>query len=157
MTSGQTKYMRLDERQVPQFRQLINLFGNVFEEPKTYIENQPRDDYLLSLLKTDTFIAIAAVKDERIIGGLVAYELKKFEQMRSETYIYDLAVDERYRRQGVAKSCIGKLQEICKENRSWVIFVQADNDDEPAIKLYESLGTKENVLHFDISPDKEQQ
>jgi aminoglycoside 3-N-acetyltransferase I len=33
-----------------------------------------------------------------------------------------------------------------------VIFVQADIGDDPAIKLYESLGTREDVHHFDISP-----
>lgn len=33
---------------------------------------------------------------------------------------------------------------------AWVIFVQADYEDPPAVKLYEYLGTKEEVLHFDI-------
>jgi aminoglycoside 3-N-acetyltransferase I len=33
-----------------------------------------------------------------------------------------------------------------------VIYVQADHGDAPAISLYESLGTREDVLHFDISP-----
>jgi aminoglycoside 3-N-acetyltransferase I len=33
-----------------------------------------------------------------------------------------------------------------------VIFVQADTgaEDIPAVRLYESLGTREEVLHFDI-------
>jgi aminoglycoside 3-N-acetyltransferase I len=31
-----------------------------------------------------------------------------------------------------------------------VIFVQADPGDAPAIALYESLGTREDVHHFDI-------
>jgi aminoglycoside 3-N-acetyltransferase I len=33
------------------------------------------------------------------------------------------------------------------------MFVQADRGDAPAIALYESLGTREEVLHFDIAPD----
>lgn len=33
---------------------------------------------------------------------------------------------------------------------AWVMFVQADRDDTPAIKLYQSLGTQEEPLHFDI-------
>lgn len=33
-----------------------------------------------------------------------------------------------------------------------MIFVQADTVDEPAVALYEKLGTREEVLHFDISP-----
>jgi aminoglycoside 3-N-acetyltransferase I len=30
--------------------------------------------------------------------------------------------------------------------------VQADAGDGPALALYESLGTREEVLHFDIPP-----
>jgi aminoglycoside 3-N-acetyltransferase I len=33
-----------------------------------------------------------------------------------------------------------------------VIFVQADHGDAPAIALYAKLGTREDVLHFDIPP-----
>jgi len=32
------------------------------------------------------------------------------------------------------------------------MYVQADKGDAPAIKLYESLGTREDVHHFDIPP-----
>jgi aminoglycoside 3-N-acetyltransferase I len=31
-----------------------------------------------------------------------------------------------------------------------VVFVQADRGDDPAIALYTKLGTREDVLHFDI-------
>ena len=33
---------------------------------------------------------------------------------------------------------------------AYVIFVQADIGDEPAIALYSKLGVREDVLHFDI-------
>ena len=36
------------------------------------------------------------------------------------------------------------------ERKVYVIFVQADLADAPAIALYESLGTKETAYHFDI-------
>jgi len=34
---------------------------------------------------------------------------------------------------------------------AYVIFVQADTDDAPAIALYSKLGIREDVLHFDIA------
>ena len=77
-------------------------------------------------------------------------ELVKFEQERSEIYIYDLAVDANYRRQSVATALIAKLQSIAATRGAYVIFVQADQGDEPATSLYEKLGTREEVLHFDI-------
>jgi len=34
---------------------------------------------------------------------------------------------------------------------AYVIYVQADLEDSPAIELYTKLGTREDVLHFDIA------
>ncbi|ALO45787.1 Gentamicin 3'-N-acetyltransferase [Pseudohongiella spirulinae] len=34
---------------------------------------------------------------------------------------------------------------------AWVVYVQADYGDEPAVALYTKLGTREDVMHFDIA------
>jgi aminoglycoside 3-N-acetyltransferase I len=64
------------------------------------------------LLSSDYFIALAALKNGAVVGGLTAYELQKFEQERSEIYIYDLAVAAAHRREGIATALIQKLQQI---------------------------------------------
>jgi aminoglycoside 3-N-acetyltransferase I len=138
--------------QVDTLKQLLRVFGEAFDEIETYQDSIPSDEYLDSLLNSDNFIALVAAVDDKIVGGLAAYVLKKFEQERSEIYIYDLAVLHGYRRQGIATGLINKLGEIARELGSYVIFVQADVGDDPAIKLYESLGTREDVHHFDILP-----
>jgi ribosomal protein S18 acetylase RimI-like enzyme len=103
-------------------------------------------------LASDTFIAVAALHGDAIVGGLAGYVLPKFEQPVSEFYIYDLAVDEAWRRQGVATGLIRELQRVAAARGIDVIFVQADLGDDPAIALYTRLGTREDVLHFDIEP-----
>ena len=143
---------QLSSGDVDLFRRMLDLFGRVFDQVDTYVGAQPGNAYLQNLLGGDPFIAVVASKDETIVGGLAAYELKKFEQERSEIYIYDLAVDEGYRRQGVATGLIEHLKSIAKERGAYVIFVQADYSDEPAIALYTKLGVREDVLHFDIAP-----
>jgi len=95
-------------------------------------------------------IALVALFGKEVVGGLVAYELDKFERARRELYIYDLAVAEAHRRQGVATALIKQLGEIAVSRGAWVVYVQADSGDEPAIALYDKLGTREKVLHFDI-------
>ncbi len=132
---------------------LLATFGEAFDEVETYSGNRPRADYLRQLLQRDYFIAIVAMKEGEVVGGLTAYELKKFEQERSEIYIYDLAVATVHRRQGIATALIQKLKEIAKACGAYVIFVQADLGDDPAIELYTKLGTREDVLHFDIAND----
>jgi aminoglycoside 3-N-acetyltransferase I len=135
---------------LPLMRALMRLFGEAFGEVDTYQSKAPGDDYLRALLARPHFIAIVAMKGEEVVGGLAAYVLEKFEQERSEVYIYDLAVAEAHRRQGIATALIEALKPVARERGAWVIFVQADPGDDPAIRLYESLGAIENVHHFDI-------
>lgn len=130
---------------------LLATFGEAFDEAETYGGNRPSTGYLQRLLGSDDFIALAALKSGQVVGGLAAYELKKFEQERSEIYIYDLAVAVAYRRKGIATALIRELKEIAAARAAYVVFVQADIGDEPAIALYTKLGVREDVLHFDIA------
>lgn len=133
-------------------RSMLALFGEAFGEPGTYTANQPTDEYLGGLLASKTFIAVAALDGTEAVGGIAAYVLPKFEQARSEIYIYDLAVAERCRRRGVATAMIEHLKAEAAARGAWVIYVQADHGDEAAIRLYTKLGVREDVLHFDIQP-----
>lgn len=126
------------------------MFAEAFEDPESYADQPPSDEYLASLLANEQVIALAAVEDSVVTGGLVAYELDKFEKARREIYIYDLAVSEAYRRRGIASALISTLRAIARARAAYVIFVQADYGDDPAIALYEKFGGREEVLHFDI-------
>ena len=46
---------------------------------------------------------------------------------------------------------IQELKKLAAARAAYVIFVQADIGDEPAIALYSKLGIREDVLHFDIA------
>jgi aminoglycoside 3-N-acetyltransferase I len=139
---------------IASMRDILSMFGKAFEDVATYTDRQPHDDYLGQLLASSTFIAVAAFAGSSVVGGIAAYVLPKFEQARSEIYIYDLAVDERFRRRGVATALIAELQKLADARGAYVIFVQADQGDEPAINLYAKLGVRQDVLHFDIAPTK---
>lgn len=130
---------------------MLTTFGEAFGEMEAYGRARPSDAYLERLLGSDYFIALAALKGGEVVGGLAAYELRKFEQERSEIYIYDLAVAAGHRRQGIATALIEELRKIAAVRGSYVIFVQADLGDAPAIALYTRLGKREDVLHFDIA------
>ncbi len=136
------------------FESLMSLFGKAFEDVETYTGKRPGEEYTDRLLRNENFVALVAMKDGALVAGLAAYELPKFEQARSELYIYDLAVAETHRRRGIATALIRRLRDIGKERGAWVIFVQADKGDTPAIDLYSKLGVREDVLHFDIAVDE---
>ena len=151
MSSSTTvRIAHLSAQDVNLMQRLLSVFGEAFDDIETYCSAQPHTDYLQRLLSKDEFITLVALKKEEVVGGLVAYELQKFEQERSEIYIYDLAVSAAHRRQGIATALIQALKAIATQRGAYVIFVQADHGDEPAIQLYTKLGTREDVLHFDI-------
>ena len=141
---------RLTPSDVPLARALNALFGREFADAATYGAKPPDDAYLRALLAKEHVITLVAVAAGEVCGGLVAYELPKLEQERSEIYIYDLAVAADHRRKGMATALIDRLRAIAAERGAWVIYVQADYGDDPAISLYQKLGVREEVLHFDI-------
>lgn len=152
MTHPDFDIRQLAPADLPLMRALNALFGSAFEDPQSYGANPPDDDWLLAQLAKEHVIALTAIAGEAVIGGLVAYELPKLEQARSEIYIYGLAVDEAHRRQGIATGLIDALRAIARERGAWVIYVQADYGDDPAIALYTKLGVREDVMHYDIMP-----
>ena len=136
---------RLTKEDISTFNSLIDLFNLVFEEePK--IRNEA---HLLNLLGSNNFIAIVAVSENKVVGGLTAYELPMVYSDSSEIFIYDLAVKAEYQRMGIGKRLIQSLKEYCAKNEINEFFVLAHEEDEHAIEFYRATGGKsEKVVNF---------
>ena len=131
------------------------VFARGFDDPENYAEAPPSAAYATRWLANPDHIGLLAESGSTAVGALAAYVLPKFEQERSEIYIYDLAVLDSARRQGVASALIAALRTIARAVGAWTIFVQADivPEDEPARALYRKLASDEiTALHFDIAP-----
>lgn len=150
--TGSYDVARLTAGDIVFARDALDLFGEVFGDLPAYCANQPDDAWLADLLGDPNFVFQVARDGDRVIGAMASYVLRKFEQPRKEIYIYDLAVAEDRWRQGIATALIAELQRIAAEIGAYVIFVQADYGDDPAVALYTKLGTREDVMHFDIPP-----
>lgn len=142
--------VRLTPANAAQLLELNALFADVFEDPDTYLGAPAGLDYLQALLAKEHVVALVGVAGGAVIGGLVGYELDKFERVRREIYIYDLAVTQSWRRHGVATALIREVQAIASARGAWAVYVQADYEDEPAVALYSKLGVREDVIHFDL-------
>lgn len=155
MTNAGCRITQLAPTDLPLMDALLYTFAEAFDDADTYAGKRPAPGYLRRLLESSNFIALAAVAEGKVVGGLAAYELPKFEQERSEIYIYDLAVLASHRRQGIATGLIRELKRVASDRGAYVIYVQADTgpEDEAAIALYSGLGVREEVLHFDIPVD----
>jgi len=142
---------RLGPSDIAGMRALNALFAAAFDDPESYRSAPPDDAYLERQLGKEGMIVVAAFDGAAVVGGLVGYVLDKLEQERSEIYIYDLAIAEAHRRRGIATALIAEVQTIAADTGAWVVYVQADYGDEPAIALYTKLGSREDVMHFDIA------
>lgn len=90
------------------------VFAQGFDDAESYGCAPPDSVYAEDWLINPNHIALVAEAGGEPVGALAAYVLPKFEQARSEIYIYDLAVLERARRQGVATALIDALRAIAR-------------------------------------------
>ena len=136
---------QLTKEDLSTFNSLIDLLNMVFEE-----EAKIRSEaHLLRLLGRDDFIAIVAVSENEVLGGLTAYELSMVYSDYSEIFLYDMAVKSEYQRMGIGKGLIQGLKEYCIKNGIKEFFVLAHEEDKHAIEFYRSTGGKsEKVVNF---------
>ncbi len=146
-----TQVVRLGPGDGVEMEEANRLFLEVFAD-EAYHGPPAGRDHLARLLADPKFVVLVARIDGAMVGALAGYELVKFEAERSEFYIYDLAVLETHRRRGVATALIEALKPIARAAGGWMILIQADPVDGPAVALYDKLGRRQAVLHFDIEP-----
>ena len=137
---------RLSVSDLPRFKSLVDLFNMVFEENRSNIGN---DAHLSRLLGEPHFIAMVALVEQEVAGGLTAYELPLYYANDSEVFLYDLAIKPEYQRMGIGKELIRSLKDLCRGNGVKEFFVLAHEEDEHAIEFYHCTGGKsEKVVNF---------
>jgi aminoglycoside 3-N-acetyltransferase I len=137
---------QLTKEDLPKFKSLIHLFNTVFEEEEPSIGS---DIHLTQLLASKTFIAITALSENEVVGGITAYELPMVHADSSELILYDMAVRSDFQRRGIGKQLIQGLKEYCNKNGIKEFFVMAHEEDTHAVEFYHSTGGKsEKVVNF---------
>jgi aminoglycoside 3-N-acetyltransferase I len=135
-----------------EFRELLGVFAKAFEM-KGF--KMPDDAYLGTLLARRDFIVFVAATPDAVIGGLTAHTLPSYYTESSEAYIYDLAIDSRFRRKGVGRKLLNALADYCRRQGISEFFVQADAPDQHALDFYSaSGGIPEQVVHFNFPVGK---
>ena len=100
----------------------------------------PNDNYLNDLLSKNSFHVFVALENNKVVGGLTAYELEMFPKEETEMFLYEIGVHENYRQKGIAAKLIEELKKICLEKNIKIIFVGTSTDNKPAQQLYTASG-----------------
>lgn len=109
----------------------------------------PSSETLLRLLSRPDFHAVAALREDEVIGGLTAYELEMYTEAATELFIYEVGVAAAHRRLGVGRALIEFARNLCSSCNLSALYVPAMADDARAVAFYQAVGLKrEDVAWF---------
>jgi ribosomal protein S18 acetylase RimI-like enzyme len=74
------------------------------------------------------------------VGSVLGYELQRRHGPERSLFVYDIDVDEAYRRRGVGTELMRSLFAIAREDGAAEAFVITDESNQTAMRFYESLG-----------------
>lgn len=132
-------------------RSAFAMMHAVFEEAPSELS----DPYLAELLGDPSFWALTAVDDSGPVGCVTAHELAMTRHEAKELFVYDLAVHPDRQRRGIATLLVRALVDAAAADGIEVVFVAADDEDDHALRYYESLGgspTKATIFDLGDGP-----
>jgi aminoglycoside 3-N-acetyltransferase I len=135
---------RLQAGEVELARQLFAVMSDAFEEERRPLTPQ----YVERLLLQPSFWAMAALRGDQVLGGVTAHTLPMTRDESSELFIYDIAVAQTERRQGIGRRLVASLRADAAKSGIAVAFVAAEADDQPAINFYRALGGTASEVAF---------
>lgn len=141
---------KINSTNIDDFIDLIKLFKDVFESDNSTI---PESKHLQKLLDDFDFIAFVAKANKKVVGGLTAYVLHRYDSEKPSAYIYDIAVTTHLQRKGIGKLLIVSLKDYCLKNGFVEMFVQAETDDHQAVNFYKTtpISSEMKATHFTYS------
>lgn len=137
---------KLDKNEISDFRSLIEIFKDVFEN-----EEQVSDDsHLESLLSNPDFMVFVVKLNGKVVGGLTIYVLHRYYGVKPMAYIYDVGITPKHQGKGLGKSLIAEVCQFCKQHNFEDAYVEAESDDIDAVDFYRKTNFSHeiNAIHF---------
>ena len=106
-------------------------------------------DHPIDLAATHAFLVderhhlLIGYLEERPAGFVTAVELLHPDKPQPEMFLYELGVDEDYRRRGVATALMNRLMKLCHERGCGEMFVLTEADNDAARATYAKAGGNE--------------
>jgi ribosomal protein S18 acetylase RimI-like enzyme len=92
------------------------------------------------LLADDRTLFFVAFEEDEAIAFVLAYELIRRHGDPSSIFVYEIDVDEPYRRRGVGTALMHAVEGVAGERGISEGFVLTSESNEAAMRFYESLG-----------------
>ncbi len=113
--------------------------------------------HLARFLRYDDHFLIVAIKDAEPVGYLLAYELSRVDRDQNMMLFYEIGIADSERRQGVSTALIDEIKAICRERNIMKMWVETNESNEAAMRLYQSTGgtrdEEDNVVQLGWTPE----
>lgn len=103
-------------------------------EQRSFLSPWSHRAFMYEINENQFAVPLVAVVDERICGYIIAWIVT------DELHIGTIAVDESWRRRGIAKLLLDEVFEIAVARKCNRVYLEVRRSNESAQKLYERLG-----------------
>jgi len=118
-------------------KNLVTKFNELLDEGVEWDEAQGQK----YLDDKNNALFVANVGDE-IVGYLTAHRLQRFDKRRAEVLLYEVGVDENFRRRGIGKALVEGVKRWAREVEADEVWVVTEMSNEAAVHLYQTCGGK---------------
>jgi ribosomal protein S18 acetylase RimI-like enzyme len=119
---------------------IIRRLGPGDEHVVERLAEQAPPERASELLADERTVFLVAFEESEPIGFVLAYELLRRHGEPSRLFVYEVGVEPRARRRGVATELLRELRRIARARGIRHGFVLTNESNEPAMELYRSLG-----------------
>jgi ribosomal protein S18 acetylase RimI-like enzyme len=86
------------------------------------------------------YLLLAYLNDGTVAGFVRGTELRRLDGPARQMFLYEIAVDPEYHRQGVGTALIRALEQICRDQGFAEMFVFTNRSNTAAMRLYTATG-----------------
>lgn len=134
------EYKRLTVDDLATAKKLVSVFR----------QQNPDDQKVLKTLADPYIYVYAALSEDDVCGYVKAYRLKRIDEEHDFFLVYHCFVQEKYQRQHIASTLMKMILDEARRCEAYYTFLITQSDNEPARRLYESLGGYNHPLNKEI-------
>ncbi len=124
---------------------VVDSAGHLFDEA-------PKPDAVRRFLADPDHHLFVAVFGGRTVGFVSGVELTHPDK-GTEMFLYELAVDERHRRLGIATELVAALRDLARKRGCYDMWALTDHDNGAALGTYRKSGAGEESSHVMLTWD----
>ena len=137
------KIRKATQKDVPRIVELLNSDANLTEDDELpYTEKM-----IISYLKEQSNFMFVYELNSKILGVIMGF----FWMQAKQCYMFDIVVDENYRKKGIGKALINYLENMLKKNKIELIFFHSEEDNKIMHKASEKWGYKKGKKSYFFS------